>query len=305
LLLTESVLEEFNALGQKFYRNSLTIIVKILRILQTEEDGLVQSRIRETLRLSKQLVSYYLGKLADNKLVEGTGAGPFRIWKLTQPGKIFLGRYNKRYCNGNQYECRAENIRFRAQIIRMPAVPVDWQKIQLHNWVQYVSEIDTITVKINNTRTPTLELIPSPIDGDDPYDLFVSLVYECINVIQQLEERIGIKVGTLHLSKGTEWVVYDPIARILTKNHKQVNYDGIAIANASGPKRIGEFEFHDPRAAREYLLMPQRLQRMEVKLSRVLDLLVKLELSCMSENQAMVSNIKIDNHPGHRGVAGL
>lgn len=285
--------------SQKFYRNSLTIIVDILRILQTEKDGVIQSKIGKTFGLSKQLLSYYLRKLANNKLVEGIGTGPFKIWKLTQPGKIFLDRYNRKYCNGNPFECRAENIRFKAQIIRMPTVPVDWQRIQMNNWVQYISEIDRITVKVNLTAKPTLELIPSPIDGDDPYDLLVTLVYECINVIQRLEERIGIKVGTLHLSKGTEWIVYDPIGRSLTKNHRQVNYKGIAIANASRPKRIGEFEFHDPRAAREYLLMPQRLGRMEAILSRVLDVLDSIVVPWrVLENQVMVSKPKIDTFLG-------
>jgi hypothetical protein len=38
---------------------------------------------------------------------------------------------------------------------------------------------------------------------------------------------------------------------------------GIGKANASGPRRIGEFEFLDPRAAAEYMAMPKRLSNLE------------------------------------------
>ena len=39
------------------------------------------------------------------------------------------------------------------------------------------------------------------------------------------------------------------------------------------PLNIGEFEFHDPRSLKDYLLIPQRLKNIEVMVERVRDLL--------------------------------
>ncbi|MGC1930558.1 MAG: hypothetical protein WA667_16440, partial [Candidatus Nitrosopolaris sp.] len=40
--------------------------------------------------------------------------------------------------------------------------------------------------------------------------------------------------------------------------------------NASLPGRFGEFEFHDPRAAAEFLNMPRRLIRLEQAVGKLL-----------------------------------
>jgi hypothetical protein len=155
----------------------------------------------------------------------------------------------------------------------MPTVPIDWKKIEMYNWVQYTSQIDSIKVRLNTGNTPTLELLPSPIDGDDPYELFITNVYECLNVLMDLYDKIGLRVGKLQLGSRGEWLVYDPIARAFCKHNGQVNYEGIAKVNASKPLNIGEFEFHDPRALKDYLQMPYRLKNIEVQVARVLELL--------------------------------
>jgi hypothetical protein len=69
---------------------------------------------------------------------------------------------------------------------------------------------------------PTVELIPSPVDGYDLNQLFITLVYDCINVITILQERLGIRLGRLQLSSRGEWLVYDPIARISSQYNGQV-----------------------------------------------------------------------------------
>ena len=92
----------------------------------------------------------------------------FKSYELTQAGKNLLDQYEKK----NTFlplQCRAENIQFRADIVHMPTVPVDWKKIQMHNWVQYNSQIDEVRVRINMGKNPTIEFLPSPVEGDDPF----------------------------------------------------------------------------------------------------------------------------------------
>jgi hypothetical protein len=63
--------------------------------------------------------------------------------------------------------CRAENIRFKADIIRMPADLINWHKVGMNNWTQYCSEINgSRCISINNANHPTIEFILSPIDGE-------------------------------------------------------------------------------------------------------------------------------------------
>ena len=62
-------------------------------------------------------------------------------------------------------------------------------------------------------------------------------------------------------------VVYDPIAKNFCQYNGQVTVDGIGKVNASKPRNIGEFEFHDPRALVDYMAMPRRLYNIERKVS--------------------------------------
>ena len=92
-----------------------------------------------------------------------------------------------------------------------------------------------------------------------------------------LHYKIGLKVGNLQLGSRGEWLIYDPIARAFCKHNGQVNYEGIAKVNASKPLKIGEFEFHDPRALHDYILMPQRLKNIEDKVGSILEILEQKE----------------------------
>lgn len=155
----------------------------------------------------------------------------------------------------------------------MPHVPPDWNKIEMHNWVQYNSKMDSVYVKLNMGNKPTIELIPSPVDGDDPNQLLVILVYDCISVITALHERFGIKLGPLQLSSRPEWVVYDPVAKNFSKYNGQVTVNGLGKVNASKPRRIGEFEFSDPRMTADYMAMPRRLYKVEQSVEQILKIL--------------------------------
>ena len=157
-------------------------------------------------------MSYYIRKAKKLGYVTESARDVFKPLELTQAGKNFLDQSEHSEPN---HICRAENIIFKAEVSEMSKIPLDWTKIQMHNWVQYNSKVDSVHVKLNMGNKPTVELIPSPVDGDDPNQLFITLVYDCINVITSLQERFGIKLGRLQLSSRGEWVVYDPVAQAL------------------------------------------------------------------------------------------
>ena len=142
-------------------------------------------------------------------------------------------------------------------------VPVDWKKIQMHNWVQFNSQIDRVRVRINMGKNPTIEFLPSPVERDDPFELFVIMVFECVNVILELNDKMSLRVGPLQLGSRGEWLAYDPVAQAFCKANGQVNYKDIAKVNASKPNSIGEIEFFDPRALLAYVSMPSLVERTE------------------------------------------
>jgi len=230
-------------------------------------EGLIASDIAKRLHMTKPHISYYIKKAKEKGYIRQSSRDVFALLEVTQPGKNFLDQYYKN--NLSIPNLRLENIQFKATVIQMPTIPVNWKKIQMHNWTQYNSQIDSVKVRLNLGNIPTLELIPSPLDGDNTYDLIVTMVYECINAILNLHDKIGLRVGKLEVTSRPEWVVHDAIAREFCKHNGQVTYDGIGKVNASKPKHIGEFEFFDPRALSEYMLMPQRLRNIETMLERL------------------------------------
>jgi DNA-binding Lrp family transcriptional regulator len=235
------------------------------------KEGIISVEIAKELGMSRPHVSYYVGKGKKLGLIKETSASGRTRFELTQTGKNLLERYEK--LNPSIPVCRAENIRFKAHIIKMPIIPVNWKKVEMTNWVAYAYEIDCVKIKLNMGIKPTIEFLPSPIEGDNPFHLYAILLYECSKVAQTLNDRIGLEVGKLEQSSRGEWLTYDPIARSFCKLHGQVTYEGIGKINASKPREIGEFEFSDPRALHDYLLMPQRLKKVEDKVDKLLELL--------------------------------
>ena len=89
-------------------------------------------------------------------------------------------------------------------------------------------------------------------------------------IARKLEQTLDMEIGRLEIENHPEWVVYDPVANIISKHNGQITVDGLAKINASKPLRRGELEFFDPRFAAEYLTMPRRISNIEKLLERQL-----------------------------------
>ena len=134
--------------------------------------------------------------------------------------------------------CRAENIRFKAPVYKMPSSPVDWHRVEMRNWNQYTTEVDCVKVKLNDADNPTIEFLPAPIDGSDPIKLYCNLLLDCNDVAKNLEGTLGIRIGRLELSSKGEWVVYNPLAKEITDKIGRVTIEGIGKINDSLPAAL-------------------------------------------------------------------
>lgn len=126
---------------------------------------------------------------------------------------------------------------------------------------------------INDVNKPTIEFIPSPIDGENIEDMKSQLLQDCIAVGNELEESLDVQIGRLRASSKGEWVTYDPVAKSLSNQLGQITVDGIGKVNASKPRRRGEFEWFDPRDCADYMIMPKRLANMESAIEEIRNLL--------------------------------
>jgi hypothetical protein len=76
-------------------------------------------------------------------------------------------------------------------------------------------------------------VIPSPMDGNDPWELFGIQYYDCNEVARKLERILDMEIGRLELEPGTEWAVYDPLAKLISRYNGQITVDGLGKINAS------------------------------------------------------------------------
>jgi predicted transcriptional regulator len=235
-------------------------------MLKMIDEGFTASQIAKKFNLSKQRVSYHVCNLMKRGYVIEMQRDTFKILQVTQAGKNFLAMYHHL---STIPICRAENIRFKASVYKMPLLPVDWHKVEMHNWNQYSTSVGCVRVILNDADNPTIEFLPAPIDGSDPIKLYCSLLLDCSDVAKNLEQTLDIRIGRLELSSKGEWVVYNPLAKAITDKIGRVTVEGIGKINASLPGRFGEFEFHDPRAAAQFLDMPRCVARLDQEVHKL------------------------------------
>jgi DNA-binding MarR family transcriptional regulator len=230
-----------------------------------------QAQIAKTLDVSKSHVSYYVKKTIKIGYVKEICRDRIKILELTQKGTNFIDQYKSRTMIEQPLpRCRAEHIRFKATVYRLPSIPLDWKKIAMINWTQYHSTVDDIKVHLNIGNFPSMEFIPSPIDGNNPWELFGILYHGCNEVARKLEQTLDMEIGRLEIENHPEWVVYDPVANLISKQNGQITVDGIGKINASKPLRRGEIEYSDPRFAADYITMPMRVSKIEKLLEGLL-----------------------------------
>ena len=207
----------------KFEVKSLSHMVNILEMVK---HGKIAADIARTLNMSESLISYYITKGKRQNYIKQVTRSSNNILELTQCGQNFLDKYTTtskvlvrdtptKLYNGSSTSIpipilRLENIQFKTKILQMPTttIPVDWKKIEMNNWTQHTSQIDDVHVRLNDGAIPTLILLPSPVEGDDPFQLYTIVVCACYNAILELHNKIGLEVGSLEISSRPEWVVY-------------------------------------------------------------------------------------------------
>ena len=231
---------------QRFLRSSLTLVARILQLL---EAGNYPSKVARLLGMSRQHVHYYCRKLLDMGYVRKTVRDRVTFYELTAAGKNFLTRSERRA--GPGVVLRLHGYALKYPVLEWPRIRVDWPKVQrMKNWNKMIGSELGLTVELTTRHLITYADV---IEGDNPYELIYLASRECDRLAAYLESKFQMRLGRPKLKDPRpHFGVWDPIAQKFSEWLKLS--DDIADIDRSPPYKLGEIDWRDPEAAKRYLI---------------------------------------------------
>ena len=248
----------------KFSRSSLTLVRRIMKML---EAGYYPARIARILGKHRSHIHYYLKRLENMGYIEKEESlerlkpglyvkrvrGIITLYRITQAGSNFLAGIERRAVGRR---LRLHNAYFKYRIVRQPTGKIAWRKVELTNWTQLIG----LELGLKVRKNPgSIEVIAPVVEGRDPYELLFRARDEADCLATHLEQKFGMVLGRGKLSRKAHWGVYDPVAGVYSKFF-QLSDDVAKIDESEG---FSEIDWLSPEAAKDYLIMPMRVQRLE------------------------------------------
>jgi len=254
--------------AKKFERSSLTLVRDVLRYVDA---GNYPAKIARFLGKPRSHIHYYLRSLQHAGYIRKEtkqAKGKPVFYMLTENAKKLLDRLENSAVPSRTL--RLHNFVVKYPVLEGPRVTVDWRRVELQNWDQFVGSACGLSCRKN---TDSLEVFADVIEGPDPSELVYRAGRECDCVARYLESKFQMRLGLGSPSRKPHFSVYDPFAEKFTEN---MEFTDPSLAKMDrSPPSPGEIDFFSPDAARSYLVMmatgPARLSQIE----RQLETLVK------------------------------
>src|SRR5205807_2625283 len=199
--------------GTKLYSQSLIKRLMILRVVRDHGPMCTTKELNSRVGLSKSLLSYHLTKLTDDDLIQKGPSGGFATWNMTEAGSKFLAEISKRLPVKGLISL--ENARFRYPILKESSIEVDWKKVQMKNWSQYIGKIGRVTVRKQGS---TVAIIVAKTLGTNPW----ALMFEARDITDEVARTLEARLSGLQLGR-SNFMGYGP-----TKAHFEVGGDPVA-----------------------------------------------------------------------------
>ena len=253
----------------KFYFS--TVRSRVIPILKRVEVGDYPSKIARIYGWSKQHVFYYLRKLQKAGLVRRQIRSSVVFYEMTGKGKELLVS-----CEGVVYGSgvfRLHRCRVKFPIVREGCYPRGgFREVELVNWTALLGLERGVTVQ----KTTRLWLVHvEALFGRHPGELFGLAKNLADRVAESLCLKYGVVLGRGQVCKGYELAIDDPVAKLLAR------YFTVATPKRKMDHSLGDLEGeidHLSRdAAIEYLMMPERVKKVEGQLAGALSKLDDLE----------------------------
>ena len=259
-------------------------------ILKGVEVKMYPAKIGRVRGWSKQHVDYYVKKLEKVSLIRRLKRSNFVDYELTERGQNFLIS-----CEGVLFSSgvfRLHRCFFKFPVLREGVYPSgDFKRIEMQNWTALLGLEQG--VKVRHTTTSWIVHVET-LYGRSPGELVTSAKNLADRVAKGLMSKYGCVLGEGKINKRHELGVDDPVANLLNR-----------YFTVSTPKRViddslgedeGELDHLGRDAAVEYLLMPERVKKLEGQFDNVLSDLERIlgslrKLEKMGYDIAKVSEV--------------
>ena len=229
----------------------------MIPILKRIEVGDYPSKIARIYGWSKQHVFYYIKKLQKAGLVRRKVRSRAVWYELTRRGQNFL-----RSCEGVVFGSgvfRLHRCQVLFPIIREGVYPAaDFRAVEMVNWTALLGLVHGVRVR-KTTRHWIVHV--ETLYGRHPGELFTLANNLANRISRALMSKYGCLLGEGKIGKGYEVAIDDPVAKLLSR------YFTISTAKRkmdhSPPELEGEIDHLSRDATVEYLLMPERVKKLE------------------------------------------
>ena len=252
--------QNFSVSKSKVKFDFSTVRTRVIPIMKRVEVGEYPSKIGRTYGWSKQHVSYYLNKLEKAGLVCRKRRSSAVFFELTLRGQNFLGS-----CEGVLFGSgvfRLEKVQYRYVILAEGLLPSDFRRIEMQNWTALLGLEQG--VKVRHTSRSWIVHVET-LYGRSPGELFTLSKNLADRVAKGLMVKYGCRLAEGEICRGHEIAIDDPVAQLLSR-YFTVSIPGKARMDHSPGELEGEIDFTQRDMAVEYLLMPERVKKLEGQL---------------------------------------
>jgi DNA-binding MarR family transcriptional regulator len=230
-----------------------TRVIPILKRIQVED---YPAKIGRIYGWSRQHVCYYLAKLEKCGLVKRRVRSRAVFYQLTGRGQSFLASCEGVVFGSGVY--RLDRCQVRFVIVSEGCLPVDFRRVEMVNWTALLGLEQGVRVR-HTSRSWIVHV--ETLYGRHPGELFVLAKNLADRVARSLMLKYGCRLSEGEVCQGYELKVDDPVAKLLAR-YFCVSTPERKIDHSPGVSE-GELEHFSRDAAVEYLLMPERVKKLE------------------------------------------
>ena len=239
-----------------------TVRTRVIPILKRVDVGDYSSKIGRIYGWSKQHVFYYLAKLQKAGLVRRKTRSNVVFYELTDRGKDFLVSCEGVVFGSGVY--RLDRCQVRYRIVAEGLLPGDFRRVEMVNWTALLGL--ELGVAVRHTSCSWIVHVET-LYGRHPGELFVLAKNLADRVAKSLMLKYGCKLSEGEICKGYEVAIDDPVAQLLSR-YFCVSTSKRKMDHSPGELE-GEIDHLSRDAAVEYLLMPERVKKLEGQVEAV------------------------------------
>ena len=254
---------------RKFELFRLTPLSK--QILELIGAGKTATEVVKLLGCSKSNISYHVSRFEKHDLICLKLRDVSKYYRITSFGSKILTRSEGLV----KVPVVLEDYPLKFSIIEAEKSSLDWVKLgNPRNWVKMGVKIGKIRVEKNGDKSIIIH--SGQIRGFDASNLLVEAGGIIQNVKSVLEKKFGIVLSDIGVS------LHKPVVRFYTEEAKELNkfgtvvIEGFASLDHSPPENVPHVEYHGLENIFNYLVMPDRVARIEQKVDSIEDRLDRL-----------------------------